>query len=482
MQTKTHMPTTSQARNFDLNIKEILKSWEPCHAVRELIANALDEQTLTGTQDVEISQVNRSAWCIRDFGRGLKYEHFAQNESLEKLKNSEKVIGKFGMGLKDAVGVLHRHGVTVRFRSKFGDITFAQKSKHGFSDISTLHAVFILHDERAFVGTEVVLDGITPEDMERAKAFFLRFSDETILDESRLGAILKKDATRKGRIYVVGLLIAEEDNFLFSYNITSLTKRMKNALNRERTNVGRTAYSDRIKEMLLESNSGAVAAMLAEELVKIERGTNCEEVKRMDVAVHACKILNAEKNVLFVSPSQIHNHGDTIDHAKSDKFRIIAIPDNIRHSIRGVCDVAGNLIRDLSVYQSEWSASFTFEFVDYKRLRKAEQAVFDKLGAIASLVGGLPKAVKAIRLSETMRPNFLNGDHTDGLWDEESASIIVKRDQLRSLQAFAGTLLHEIAHARSGSADVTRDFENELTEMLGLIAALEVSGSRKPPR
>jgi hypothetical protein len=46
------------------------------------------------------------------------------------------------------------------------------------------------------------------------------------------------------------------------------------------------------------------------------------------------------------------------------------------------------------------------------------------------------------------------------------------RSQLKSLRRFAGTLLHEIAHARSGYDDVTRDFENELTNMLGDVAAL----------
>lgn len=34
---------------FDLNIEKILENWEVRHAVREIIANALDEQLITGT-------------------------------------------------------------------------------------------------------------------------------------------------------------------------------------------------------------------------------------------------------------------------------------------------------------------------------------------------------------------------------------------------------------------------------------------------
>ena len=43
-------------REFDLNIEKVLENWEVRHAVRELIANAFDEQVLTGTQPAEIKR------------------------------------------------------------------------------------------------------------------------------------------------------------------------------------------------------------------------------------------------------------------------------------------------------------------------------------------------------------------------------------------------------------------------------------------
>jgi hypothetical protein len=42
-------------------------------------------------------------------------------------------------------------------------------------------------------------------------------------------------------VYVKGLLVAEEPNFLFSYNVTRLSAALRRALNRERSNVGRGA-------------------------------------------------------------------------------------------------------------------------------------------------------------------------------------------------------------------------------------------------
>jgi|SRR5215469_3256990 len=461
------------ARSFDLNIENILEGWEVRHAIRELIANALDEQALTETNAIEIGE-RKGIWFIRDFGRGLRYEHFTQNENHEKLANSEKVIGKFGVGLKDALATLNRHGVKVRIRSRYGNVTLDQQPKHGFSDVITLHAVISPPDDQSIIGTDITLDGVSRDDIAGAKNFFLVFSGERELERTRYGSILERGPGRSARIYVTGLLVSEEENFAFSYNITALTKRMRNALNRERTNVGRSAYSDRVKEVLLEARTSVVAASLARELGKFEAGTCADEVKWTDVAKHAVRILSASERVMFVTASEIMAHSDVLDHAQAEGVRIITVPDNVRESISGLQDIAGGTVRDISVYQQEWRESFKFTFVDYKTLRLKERAVYDSWRAVADLAGGLPAAVKEIKITETMRPDLLSGDHTEGLWDASLGFVIIKRDQLGSVERFAGTLLHEIVHASSGYGDVTRAFEIELTSMLGRIASIRL--------
>jgi len=465
------MADDSQARHFDLNIEKILEGWEICHAIREFIANALDEQVLSATQDVQITQDDDGLFHVRDFGRGLKYDHLTQNENQEKLNSPSRVIGKFGVGLKDALATLNRRGIDVLLRSKVSDISLGQIPKHGFSDVVTLHAIVNPPTDSSFVGTDVVLRGVLASEIADAKNFFLKFSNESVLDETPYGQILKKDPVRNARIYVTGMLVAEEENFAFSYNVTSLTSAMRKALNRERTNVGRTAYSDRVKQMLLACKSAVVADTLAADLVQIEAGTNRDEVKWMDVAVHACQILNASKNVIFVTASELILHKSVIDDAQGDGLVVVTVPENIKNSLHGIADLKGNPVRDLSVFESEWEASFEFKFVDPDKLSKTEMVIFKRWKAIADLVGGLPKIVREIKISETMRPDFTSGDDTDGLWDSTSSSIIILRSQLKSLASFAGTLLHEIAHANSGYDDVTRDFENELTSMLGKVVA-----------
>lgn len=123
-----------KVKEFDLNIEKILENWENYHAIREIIANALDEQVLTNTRDIEIKQAKDGWWHIVDYGRGLNYHHLTQNENEEKLSN-DKLIGRFGVGLKDALATLYRHGVDVKIKSKYGIIKLKTASKVGFDDI-----------------------------------------------------------------------------------------------------------------------------------------------------------------------------------------------------------------------------------------------------------------------------------------------------------------------------------------------------------
>jgi hypothetical protein len=52
-------------REFDLNIERVLENWTVAHALREVIANALDEQALTATREPEIYQDAQGRWHIR---------------------------------------------------------------------------------------------------------------------------------------------------------------------------------------------------------------------------------------------------------------------------------------------------------------------------------------------------------------------------------------------------------------------------------
>ncbi len=314
-------------KRFDLNIEKILENWDMHHAIREIIANALDEQLLTKTKDVEIFK-NKNSWIIRDFGRGIKYTHLTQNENQEKL-SSTKVIGKFGIGLKDALATFDRRGAVVTAKSKHTRISIEKSPKQGFSDISTLHAVISDPADTDFIGTEFELQGVSDKDIEEAKNLFLIFSGEEILETTKKGQVIKRRGA-SGNIYINGVKVAEEENFLFSYNITTLSAPIRKALNRERTNVGRSAYTDSIKKILLSSATKEVAEILANDLTNISEGTAHDELSWIDVQEHSVKILNQLGKYLFITSFEGMQYPDMIDQARDSGHEIITIPENLK--------------------------------------------------------------------------------------------------------------------------------------------------------
>ncbi len=70
------------------------------------------------------------------------------------------------------------------------------------------------------------------------------------------------------------------------------------------------------------------------------------------------------------------------------------------------------------------------------------------------------------------------GFNPAGFWEPGTGRVIIHRGQLAQLSSFAGTLLHELTHARTGYDDVSRDFESALTEVIGLLAATLQSAGR----
>ena len=457
-------------KEFDLNIEKILESWEVYHAIREIIANALDEQILTNTKDIKIEKKG-NCWHIIDFGRGLNYHHLTQNENEEKLEN-EKLIGKFGVGLKDALATLYRHDVKVSITSRYGTITLKQAAKTGFDDITTLHAVINDSPDHEMAGTDFCLEGCTDLDIEKAKSLFLIFSGEDILEETDYGSVISNH-NHISNIYINGVKVAEEDNFLFSYNITSLTKQIKKSLNRERTNVGRTAYTQRVKDILKRCSSERVIKSLTSDLKEFGTGAAHEEMKWNDIQLHASlELSKISEKTTFVTADELEKKPDMIDEIKNSGLEPIVVPKNLVEKMedynKGVSEE--QKLRTTNVYRSEEEKKFVPILVDIDKLTDSEKDVYKKLDNILDLIGGMPPVVKSIEIVEKIYDSDLFLGGVVGLWKSEDNKILIKRTQLRSISEFAGTLLHECAHARSGESDVSRGFEHELTQLLGLVA------------
>ena len=465
------MPRRAEAL-FDLNVEKILDHWGLPEAVREVIANALDEQALSATAEPEIAK-RRDGWHVTDFGRGLRYQHLTQNENPEKRRRADKVVGKFGVGLKDALATFDRRGVDVAIRSPHADISLRRAKKTGFADVTTLHAAVAPPSEPRRKGTDFALRGLGDRDMAAAKDYFLRFAGDRVLEKTELGSVLERRAGAPARIYVKGVRVATEEQFLFSYDITSTTAQLQLALNRERSNVGRGAYQDRVKSILLKSRSSTVAEMLVQDLTRIAAGTNHDEITWLDVQEQAVRILAARTKAVFVSSQQMFTHGATIMEARADGYKVVVVPDRLLARLPKLRDLNGDPILDIGGFVKVWNASFVYDCVEPSKLDRAERAAWAILPELMRLAGDHARRVAEVKVSSTMRLDE-GAYETEGVWD--SPNIVVKRSVLDSPRHFARVVLHEIAHASSGANHGSLPFMAAIDDLAGA-AAVEAAAA-----
>ena len=147
-------------------------------------------------------------------------------------------------------------------------------------------------------------------------------------------------------------------------------------------------------------------------------------------------------------------------------------------SLGGTTDLDGRPMIDLEAYRQEFNDSLVFVLVDPAELDPVERAVFDMTSPIVSLAKtNLRGTGIDVVISETMRLDE-GGEPILGLWDPQERRVILRRDLLHSLDRYAGILLRELGRALTGTFDETREFEEELTRLLGVVAAAGLTHTR----
>jgi hypothetical protein len=189
----------------------------------------------------------------------------------------------------------------------------------------------------------------------------------------------------------------------------------------------------------------------------------------------ALTYLHQERQVVFVTEPEVQRNPDLVDHARSDGIEVIVVTTLEKAKLVEQERAGGVATRTLETYVKEFNDSFEYTFVGEAHLSPEEQAVLNLADELCRLVGVRSKP--PVLISETMR---ISRDDTEGVWDRDLGAIVIRRDKLRSHKDFAATLLHEVAHATSGTVDVTREFEAVLTRYLGrtslsAVAAKETS-------
>src|SRR5699024_11007363 len=304
--------------------------------------------------------------------------------------------------------------------SRYANITLSVENKKGF-EVETLHAVFNDPIDNSMIGTEFIFSGINDDHVEKAKGMFLNFNNLELLEKTSYGEVYRKDNHIDSSIFINGVKVATEENFMFSYNITNISAQIKKALNRERTNVGRTAYSSSVKKILMNCNESAVLELLVNDLENITRGSNKDEIGWVDVATYAAKTLNKQSdNTVFLTPEERNNlSNQDVEILENSKKKIIFVPENVKEKARGTITSFSHVVQD---YQD----SFQYKFISYEQLSVKEKSIFDTKDIVLNFLKRHNYSYEIpILVSETIRKHELGID-TRGVY--EDGKIIIKRD------------------------------------------------------
>jgi hypothetical protein len=248
-------------------------------------------------------------------------------------------------------------------------------------------------------------------------------------------------------------------------------------LNRERTDVGRSAYSDRIRAILLAAESEAVLSVFTDNLTQMSNGRQADELKWVDVQAHAVRHLSARKETVYVTPDEIQrSSGAILEVIRNSGKQPVFVTETVKQKIADTTDVNGRQISTIQSVVAQYNNSFQYDFVPYDELTADEKVVFDLHHQLLEETGSSVKS-EQIKIAQTLRPDFPL-DSFGGVWDTVEELVIIRRDMLRDAALFCGVLVHELTHADTGFDDIDRGFETALSQWIGHFAWKAICASR----
>lgn len=274
-------------------------------------------------------------------------------------------------------------------------------------------------------------------------------------------------------VFVNGTPIAVDEGLRFSYSITKIDSNLGKNLNRERNAVGRSAYSSAIKAILKSvKSSESVWGELARQL-QLPVDKRGDELRWNEIESTTAQGLAEVPGIkpVYMTPEERNAlSANDIEQIEEQGRAIIFVSGKAIGKAKGRLDT-------MEEVKGEYNESFTLGIVDVAKLEAHELESLRSGRIMKELLEGrgMPP-FPPVYIAERLRATRYDFTGTKGYWDPEQKRILIKRDQLATRSDFLGVLLHEYCHCISGAADNTRDFENELTSMCGLLADALVAG------
>ena len=443
---------------IDINIKMILENWTVPMALRELYANALDETVLCNLDSHPKITYQNNELKIIDFGRGIKTDDFVQNENLEKI-NSDNMIGKFGIGLKDSIAVLFRNNKRITIQSNKGIFTPVLNNKHGIDEnIETIH-ISKKNSNGSFIGTTITINDISLDEYNEFTSFFTFFSPNLHKINSNYGDLILNLNKNISKIFYNDMQVSEDDGLIFSYNINKPNKKFLKSLNRERTFISRDGYSDSIVKIIknLDKNDPYFLKVI-NSIYDSRNDNNNSEWNFIDVKEFVLK--NIDKKIIIFNNNDNQN-AVFESYAKDEGYELCYLnnKDYIALENRGIYTFNKFIYDFTSSYETQEIKQWDFNV--------EESNNWDD--AIYYLKNLSLKWKKLKILFNKINFKVIEG-HPSAKGITNGMQIEIVRKCLNNKNELISTLLHEICHVISESDDGTIEFESCLTECMGYMA------------
>jgi hypothetical protein len=185
--------------------------WKLAHAVREIIANAIDSETEHGANFSVKYDADKSQLTVRNENIKINPKSLYFGES---SKRGVHYIGQYGEGLKLAMLVFARDGIDVTIKN--GDETWKPLIEKDNLGVETL-CINITKTKRTTNNFEVIIHGINKEFWEMIQSWFLRLSPPNSVHKTSAGELID-DSRFIGKIYVRGVYVTTRNKYTFGYN------------------------------------------------------------------------------------------------------------------------------------------------------------------------------------------------------------------------------------------------------------------------
>jgi hypothetical protein len=425
------------------------KEWTIRDAIREIIQNALDTGTKINIKPCVLDADGKVKFCVADNGVGIKLSDFIIGRSSKRENN--KVIGQFGEGLKIGCLVLAREGRQVSILSLNKKYIFSIQYDGTWQE--KLLTIDIDDSPTEQIGTSVILE-CSQEEMQTATSLFLALNPLKVIDNGRgtfKGSYEIIDGN-PGIVWVNGLAVTKVDA-VYGYKFKD-----KDLVNRDRTAINTSAIKSAVAKALSATYSrDIIRNLLTIGSRKAEDGKTPAE---FDVMFTPNR--NTWRSVVreMYGTKVCRSSGNPkVDLAAIEKnWVVLALPWSFNYSLKNILPDATQVLKDNK------------KIVPLSRLSASDREFFDKGKRIADEIAGEAGLkvypVKIFIDNEKKNEARLFNFNQTGYYLNGVAGICLETIKSHDIGKMVGTLMHEYTHGTCGHEDNSRDFENDLTDIV----------------